>query len=360
LGFKGDSYLPSRREGVPRVAVVGATGYTGAELLRILLGHPQVRISALTSQKYEGQPIDRVFPALRGQIDLACEGLDFDRIAEKADFAFTAVPHKTAMAVVPELYRRGKRVVDLSADFRFRDPRTYERWYQPHGCEALLREAVYGLPELYREAIERARIVGNPGCYPTGAILAVAPLVQANLADLSQIVIDAKSGASGAGRDLTLATLYCEVNEGLKAYKVLEHRHGPEIEEELSLLAKWPAKVLFVPHLVPMDRGILTTVYVRLSRKQDTADLLDLYARFYEGTYFIRLCSRGEYPNVSDVRGSNFCDIGLKVADDGQRAVIVSAIDNLVKGASGQAVQNMNLMWGFSESEGLRGTALFP
>jgi len=343
-----------------RVAIVGATGYTGMELLRILLHHPMVRVSALTSRKYEGLPIDGVFPALRGCTDLVCEPLNFDRIADVSDFVFTAVPHKTAMEVVPEFHRREKQVVDLSADFRFRDPRVYEQWYQPHGCETLLREAVYGLPELHRDAIRRARIVGNPGCYPTGAVLSMAPLIRQNLLDLSQILIDAKSGASGAGRDPTVAALYCEVNEGLKAYKVLEHRHSPEIEQELTRLAGQPVHIVFVPHLVPMDRGILSTTYLKLSQMQDTESLLALYSEFYEGEYFVRVCPEGHYPNVSDVRGSNFCDIGLKVASDGRTVVIVSAIDNLVKGASGQAVQNMNLMCGFSESKGLEGITLFP
>lgn len=342
------------------VGIIGATGYTGMELLRLLLHHPRVRVSVLTSRKYEGLTIDKVFPALRGHIDLVCEPLDFDRIAERSDFVFTAVPHKTAMQVVPHFHSRGKRVVDLSADFRFTDPRIYEKWYQRHESEALLQEAVYGLPELYREAIQKARIVGNPGCYPTGAILALAPLVKEKLVDLSQIVIDAKSGASGAGRDPALANLYCEVNEGLKAYKVLEHRHHPEIEQELSRLAQEPVQAIFVPHLVPMDRGILSTIYVKLTRKLDTGYLLDLYEEFYRGEYFIRLCPEGEYPNVSDVRGANFCDIGLKVTGQGEKAVILCAIDNLVKGASGQAVQNMNIMCGFPEEAGLGAIALFP
>ncbi len=343
-----------------RVAIVGATGYTGMELLRILLCHPMVQVSALTSRKYEGQPIDRIFPALKGRIDLVCEPLNFDSIAEKADFVLTAVPHKTAMEVVPHFYHREKQVVDLSADFRLRDPGVYERWYQPHQCKDLLKEAIYGLPELHRKAIKKARIVGNPGCYPTGALLAIAPLVWEKLVDLSQIVIDAKSGVSGAGRDPVLGTLYCEVNEGLKPYKVLEHRHHPEIEQELTQLAKKAVRVVFVPHLVPMDRGILSTIYVSLGRKLNTEDLLALYSKFYKGEFFVRLCPEGEYPNVSSVRGSNFCDIGVKAADDGKGAVIVCAIDNLGKGASGQAVQNMNLMCGFPENAGLEMTALFP
>ncbi len=343
-----------------KVAIVGATGYTGMELLRILANHPLVRVSALTSRKFEGSPIDSVFPALKGHIDLVCEPLDFDRIAEKSDFVFTAVPHQTAMGVVPHFYNRGKKVVDLSADFRFTDPQVYEKWYQPHGCENLLREAIYGLPELHREQITKARIVGNPGCYPTGAVLALTPVVREKRVDLSGIVIDAKSGVSGAGRDPSLGTLFCEVNEGLKAYKILEHRHHPEIEQELSRIAQQSVRTIFVPHLIPMDRGILSTIYVKLDRKTDTNSLLALYAKSYEGEFFIRLCPEGEYPNVSNVRGSNFCDIGLKVADDRKVAVIICAIDNLVKGASGQAVQNMNLMCGFPENAGLESIALFP
>lgn len=344
-----------------KVAIIGATGYTGVELLRILLRHPQVRVSILTSRKYEGQPIERVFPSLRGRMDLVCGPLDFDRIAEACDFVFTAVPHKTAMEVVPEFHRRDRRVVDLSADFRFRgNVRLYEDWYQPHCCVDVLEEAVYGLPEIHREDIRRARIVGNPGCYPTGAILALAPLIKHNWVDPSHIVIDAKSGVSGAGRDPAVQTLFCEVNEGLKAYKVLEHRHTPEMEKELAEIAQEPVTIVFVPHLVSMGRGILSTVYVTLNRKRDTRDLSSLYGEFYRGEFFIRLCPEGEYPDVSHVRGSNFCDIGFKVTGDGRRAVIVSAIDNLVKGASGQAVQNMNLMWGFPENEGLREIGLFP
>ena len=343
-----------------RVAIIGSTGYTGNELLRILLDHPRVDVTVLTSRKHEGRPIERVFPAFKGRTDLVCEPLDLDRVADQADFVFTALPHKTAMDVVPPLYERKKRVVDLSADFRFRDPRVYEAWYQPHGCETLLAEAVYGLPELHRDSIRRARLVGNPGCYPTGAILAMAPMVKERMVDLSQIVIDAKSGASGAGRDSSLATLYCEVNEGLKAYKILDHRHCPEIEQELTCLAGESVRVIFVPHLIPMDRGILTTMYVAMKRKMNTERLLAMYSEHYREEFFVRICPQGVYPNVLDVRGSNFCDIGVKVTDDGKRAVIVSAIDNLVKGASGQAVQNMNLMCGFPEEEGLTRVALFP
>lgn len=356
----GEHSSPLREKPVVRVAIIGATGYTGVELLRILLHHRRARVSVLTSRKYEGQPIERVFPVLRGCTDLVCETLDFDGVAERSDFVFTAVPHRTAMEVVPGFCERGKSVVDLSADFRFRDPRVYEKWYQPHTCEALLREAVYGLPEIHREAIRKAQIVGNPGCYPTGAILGLVPLIKANLLDVSEIVIDAKSGVSGAGRDPTVATLYCEINEGLTAYKIFEHRHAPEIEQELTHFSGEPVRICFVPHLVPMDRGILSTIYVRLSQRQETGGLLALYSSFYEGEPFIRVCPEGEYPNVSDVRGSNFCDIGVRVADDGGRAVIVTAIDNLAKGASGQAIQNMNLMCGFPEQEGLRGIALFP
>jgi N-acetyl-gamma-glutamyl-phosphate reductase len=342
------------------VSIVGATGYTGHELIRILLDHPSIQLSALTSRRYQGQPIERVFPALKGCTDLVCETVDFDRLADRSDFVFTALPHKTAMDVVAGFYGRGKRVVDLSADFRFIDHHVYEAWYQPHHFEGLLAKAVYGLPELHREAIRNARLVANPGCYPTGAVLALTPLIKNKVVDLDQIIIDAKSGVSGAGRDPSLANLYGEVNEGLRAYKVLEHRHCPEIEQELTRLAHKPVRVTFVPHLVPMDRGILTTIYVTLNRKEDTESLLAIYSDYYRDEFFVRVCPEGVYPNVLDVRGSNFCDIGLKVSADGRMVVIVSAVDNLVKGASGQAVQNMNLMCGFSEREALTQVALFP
>lgn len=343
-----------------RVGIIGATGYTGVELLRLLLHHPQVEVTALTSQKYAGIPIDQVFPSLMKHLQLKCEELNVDQISKKADFIFTAVPHKTAMEVVPLFHRQGKRIVDLSADFRFRNAAIYEKWYQKHTSADLLSESVYGLPELHREKIRNAKIVGNPGCYPTGALIGLIPLVKKGMISVENIVIDSKSGVSGAGRDVVLESLFCEVNEGVKAYKIFEHRHLPEIEQELSEMVEKKVAVTFVPHLIPMDRGILTTLYLVLKKKSKTEEVLNTFQEHYQKEPFIRICPKGKLPNTKNVRGSNYCDIGVKVNESDGRAVIVTAIDNLVKGASGEAVQNMNIMLGYPETMGLDVSPLFP
>lgn len=343
-----------------KVAVIGATGYTGVELLRLLLGHPQVELTVLTSQKYIGLPIEEVFPSLKRYLSLVCEEFDGERISQKADFIFTAVPHKTAMEMVAFFYEKGKRIVDLSADFRFRNPKVYEQWYQKHQTPDLLSVSVYGLPELHREEIRNAKIVGNPGCYPTGALIGLLPLVKKEIISLEGIVVDSKSGVSGAGRDVILESLFCEVNEGVKAYKIFTHRHTPEIEQELSEIAQREVRITFVPHLIPMDRGILTTLYVRLLKKMKTRELLNLFEEYYGGEPFVRIYGEGRLPNTKDVRGSNFCDIGVMASETDERAVIVTAIDNLVKGASGEAIQNMNIMLGYPETMGLEGIPLAP
>jgi N-acetyl-gamma-glutamyl-phosphate reductase len=343
-----------------KVGIIGATGYTGEELFRLLLHHPEVEVTALTSQKYAGVPIDQVFPSLMRHLQLKCEELTVDRISKKTDFIFTAVPHKTAMETVPLFYRQGKRVVDLSADFRLKDAGIYERWYQKHTSAELLCESVYGLPELHREKIRDAKIVGNPGCYPTGALIGLIPLVKKGMISLESIVIDSKSGVSGAGRDVVLESLFCEVNEGVKAYKIFEHRHLPEIEQEVSEMVQKKVAVTFVPHLIPMDRGILTTVYLALTKKSKTEEVLNVFQEYYQKEPFIRICQQDKLPNTKDVRGSNYCDIGVKVSESDNRAVVVTTIDNLVKGASGEAVQNMNIMLGFPETMGLDAMPLFP
>jgi N-acetyl-gamma-glutamyl-phosphate reductase len=343
-----------------RVGIIGATGYTGVELLRLLLHHPEVEVTALTSQKYAGVPIDQVFPSLMKHLQLKCEELAVDQISKKTDFIFTAVPHKTAMETVPLFYRLGKRIVDLSADFRFKDAGVYERWYQKHTSADLLPESVYGLPELHRDKIRNAKIVGNPGCYPTGALIGLIPLVEKGMVSLENIVIDSKSGVSGAGRDVVLESLFCEVNEGVKAYKIFEHRHLPEIEQELSEMTQKKVAVTFVPHLIPIDRGILTTIYLILTKKWKTEEVLNAFQEHYQKEPFIRIYSKGKLPNTKDVRGSNYCDIGVKVNEADGRAVIITAIDNLVKGASGEAVQNMNIMLGFPETMGLEALPLSP
>lgn len=344
-----------------KVAIVGASGYTGVELLRILYTHPESAVTCVTSEQSAGKRISDVFPSLRGRCDLVLENLEPVRVAEKADFIFTALPHKAAMEVVPTFLKLGKRVVDLSADYRLRDAKEYERWYEPHMSPELLKQAVYGLPELKRARIAEADLVANPGCYPTSVILGLAPLLKKRLIDPATVIADSKSGVSGAGRSAKVDNLFCEVNDGFKAYAVGGvHRHIPEIEQELSNLAGAKMVISFTPHLVPMDRGILSTVYAMPVHSVTTAELLDLYGEFYKGEPFVRVLPEGSFPSTAQVRGSNFCDIGLTVDGRTGRVIVVAAIDNLVKGASGQAVQNMNVMNGFPENTGLEGLPLFP
>jgi N-acetyl-gamma-glutamyl-phosphate reductase len=343
------------------IAIVGSSGYTGGELYRILLHHPSAEITAVTSERSAGKPITDIFPHLAGLTDLVCEAFDPQNIAKKADLAFLALPHVTAQEAAYRLHSLGVKVVDLSADYRLSDPALYEQWYEHcHQYPDLLKLAVYGLPELHREHIRAASLIANPGCYPTSAILGLAPVIRRGKVDLATIVIDSKSGVSGAGRSPALPYHFPEANEGFMAYKVGTHRHTPEIEQELSKIAGTPVTLSFTPHLVPMNRGILTTIYGKLTVKTDTGGLHSLFQEFYQHEPFVRVLPPGQFPNVRNVRGSNFCDIGVCADGRTGRAVIVTAIDNLVKGASGQAVQNMNLMMGFEETAGLRFAALFP
>lgn len=343
-----------------KVAIVGASGYTGVELIRLLSNHPEVEITAVTSEQSAGKNITSIFPSLTGIFERTLEPLSIDNIASKADLIFTALPHQKAMEVVPHFLKAGKKVIDLSADFRIKDAAIYGTWYEEHKAPELLKEAVYGLPELHREEIKNARLVANPGCYPTSAILALAPLLKDGLIDNSSIVIDSKSGVSGAGRSATQDTHFPEVNEGFMAYKVAEHRHTPEIEQELSALAGSSVTVSFTPHLLPINRGILSTIYASVKGDENEDSILALYNEFYAGEKFVRVRPKGSFPNVSSVKGSNFCDIGIKFDKRTNRVVIISVIDNLVKGASGQAVQNMNVMYGFPEDTGLTSLPLFP
>jgi len=343
-----------------RVGIIGASGYTGVELARILSGHGQVELTVATSRQYAGTPLAEVYPSLAGRVKVVCEDTPVAELAAKADLFFTAVPHQTAMNVVPQLLAAGCKVVDLSADFRIRDAAVYEEWYQKHTAADLLGEAVYGLPEIYRQAIAGARLVANPGCYPTSVILALAPLLKAGLIDPATLVVDSKSGTSGAGRGAQVGALYCEVNEGFKAYKVGEHRHTPEIEQELGCALGRPVVISFTPHLVPMSRGILSTIYASPVKPVSREEVHALLTAAYGEEYFVRVMPLGTYPAVQWVRASNFCDIGVQVDRRTGRILLVSAIDNLVKGAAGQAVQNMNLMLGFPENEGLKAPAVFP
>jgi N-acetyl-gamma-glutamyl-phosphate reductase len=348
-----------------KVAVLGASGYTGGELLRLISSHPGVELTAATSEQSSGKPIDSVFPNLTGRLPLTLEALDLNRLIGMADFFFLALPHTTAMPVAARLLGKKKKVVDLSADFRLKDPKIYEAWYgTPHQFPDLLGRACYGLPELHRDVIKSAALVANPGCYPTGALLGLLPLFAGARVDPSRIIIDAKSGVSGAGRTPTQTTHFPEANEAISAYSVGRHRHRPEIEQELSGLIRQNVSVTFTPHLMPVNRGILTTLYARSNDPMDTAEAVALYRDYYKGEPFIRILPPGELPNTRNIQGSNDCHIGLvtdrPVSRPGTELVIVTAIDNLVKGAAGQAIQNMNLMTGLEETWGLTAPGLFP
>ncbi len=343
-----------------KVAVVGASGYTGVELLRLLLRHPHVEVACVTAGQNAGEAVASLFPSLLGRIELVCESGQAAQVASRADLVFTALPHQTAMAFVPDLLRAGARVVDLSADYRLRRADVYESWYQPHTSPELLSEAVYGLPEIYREKVPGASLVANPGCYPTSVALALAPLLKGELIDPATLVIDSKSGTSGAGRGAKVGSLFCEVNEGFAAYGVAGHRHTPEIEQTLGDLAGAPVTVSFTPHLLPVNRGILSTCYATMKDFCSTSDLVALFSGYYSGEPFVRVHPEGRLPNVAYVRGSNFCDLGVVSDPRTGRVIVVSVIDNLVKGAAGQAVQNMNLMLGFAETAGLEQLPLFP
>lgn len=344
-----------------KIAICGGSGYTGIELLRILAGHPDARVTAITSEKSAGKRLTALFPHLHKYQDLLFEPLNKEKLLDKADIFFLALPHGASQEAVNFFFRNGKKVIDLSADFRLRDPGTYKDWYGlAHDFVPTLKRAVYGLPEMYRNRIGKARLIANPGCYPTSAILGLLPAIKGGLVDLSSIVIDSKSGTSGAGRKADIAVSFCEVNEGFKAYGIGTHRHTPEIEQELSLLAGENITVDFTPHLLPLDRGILTTIYAKLTKKTDTVSVLNVYKKKYGNEPFVNVLEEGVYPNIKNVRGTNFCQLGVKVNMRTNTLVIVSAIDNLVKGASGQAVHNMNIMTGIEEEKGLTNLALFP
>ena len=344
-----------------KVAVVGASGYTGVELVRILRGHPNVSLTCVTSERSAGKRIDALYPSLRGHCDLVLENLDPIRVSAKADLIFTALPHKTVMEVAPTFLQMGKTIIDLSADYRLNDPDAYGAWYEEHLNPELLREAVYGLPEIRRDEIIGKKLVANPGCYPTSIVLGLAPLLKNNLIDSSNIIIDSASGVTGAGRSAKVDSLYCEVNESFKAYGAGGvHRHIPEIEQELSLLAKERITITFTPHLAPMDRGILSTIYASPLKTTTIGELAELYSNFYREEVFVRVLPEGCLPSTLFVRGSNFCDVAPLVDKRTGKIIVFSAIDNLVKGASGQAVQNMNIVCGFPETMGLAEPALFP
>ncbi len=343
-----------------KVAIIGATGYTGLELLRLLAGHPEVQVSVVTSRKEAGQKIGQIFPFLERYAHLEFIPPEPKVIAAEADLAFLCVPHGAAAQMAKEFLTAGLKVIDLSADFRLHDQGVYESWYGPHQAPELLPEAVYGLPEVYAEEITRARLIANPGCYPTASLLPLIPLLKAGLIKPQGLIIDAKSGVSGAGRGAKLPLIYCEVNEGFRAYNVAKHRHTPEIEQELSKAAGEDLRVNFTTHLVPMNRGILATIYAEPEGGVSEAQIREELCSFYADSPFVRILPEGTFPNTAHVKGTNRCDIGLVLGKRTERLILVSAIDNLVKGASGQAIQNMNLMLGLPEDLGLRIPPLFP
>lgn len=349
----------SKTHGKLKISIIGASGYTGAELIRLLHNHDKVEIVSLVADSNAGKPVAQIYPHLKnfnlpdltGLSEIGWDGIDL---------VFCCLPHATAQEIIKNIPQR-IRIIDLSADFRLYDTKVYEKWYgTPHKAPELQKEAVYGLSELFRDPIKAARIVACPGCYPTSALVPLIPLLRRNLIENDRIIIDSKSGVTGAGRSAKQSNLYCEVNEGIKAYGVCEHRHIPEIEQMLSAAAGSAIEVNFTPQLVPMNRGILTTAYVKLAKDVICKDLRETLEERYNDDSFIKILPEGEYPSTLDVRGTNQCHIAVAKARTADMAVIISVIDNLVKGASGQAVQNMNIMFGFEENTGLDMIAAFP
>lgn len=340
-----------------KVGIVGGTGYTGVELLRLLAQHPEVQLQAITSRKEAGMPVSDMFPSLRGRVDLKFVEPG-DAGLSSCDVVFFATPNGIAMQETRALLDAGVRVIDLAADFRIKDVALWEKWYgMQHACPDLIAEAVYGLPEINRDKIKGARLIANPGCYPTAAQLGFMPLVEAGLADLSHLVADCKSGVSGAGRKAEVPTLFSEASDNFKAYAVGGHRHLPEIRQGLEIMAGKAVNLTFVPHLTPLIRGIHATLYVRLSGE---VDLQALYEKRYAGEYFVDVLPKGAHPETRSVRGSNLCRIAVHRPQGGDVAVVLSVIDNLTKGAAGQAVQNMNILFGFPENMGLQQIPLLP
>jgi N-acetyl-gamma-glutamyl-phosphate reductase len=342
-----------------KAAILGATGYTGVELVRLLSAHPAVEMSCLISGSSAGTAYSEVHPQFYGRVDLELQELNVKQVATLADVAFCALPHGQSALAVSELYKEGLKVIDLSADYRLKDHTLYPTWYNlEHPVAELLSEAVYGLPELYKEKIKSAKILANPGCYPTSIILALAPLLSGKIIKPGSIIIDAKSGVSGAGRAPKQPFHFPDCTENFKAYKVASHQHTAEIEQELGRLAGEKLQVTFTPHLVPMVRGILSTIYVEAAVDTNQAELEDMLESFYSSCPFVRVLKAPALPETRMVRGSNFCDIAVKYDKRTKRIIILVVIDNLLKGASGQAVQNMNIMYGLEEHTGLNQIAL--
>ncbi len=343
-----------------KVGVVGGTGYTGVELLRLLAQHPSIRLQAVTSRSEAGQKLQDVYPNLRGHVDITFTEPDID-VLGGCDVVFFATPNGIAMDMAASLLERKTKVIDLAADFRLRDPAVWEKWYgKPHSCTDILEEAVYGLPEINRDRIRKARVVANPGCYPTAVQLGLLPLLEKGLVDTGRIIADCKSGVSGAGRQGKVANLLCETSESFKAYAVPGHRHWPEITQGLSAMSGQHVGLTFVPHLTPMIRGIHATLYAELLSDVSETDLQSLFETRYDDEPFVDVLPAGEHPETRSVKGANHCRLAVHRPFGGRTVVVLSVIDNLVKGAAGQAIQNMNIMFGIPETIGLKQVALMP
>ena len=343
-----------------KLGIIGATGYVGAEIVRLLALRDDIKITAVVSNSFAGQPFSNIYPSLRGIYDNICDTLDMDEISEKADYFITALPHGVSASVIPGLLEKGKRVIDHSGDFRFRDVKVYEKWYKvTHTAPHLVSSAVYGLPELYRNEIKTASLVADPGCYPTCSILGIAPALKNGIASHQDIVINAVSGVSGAGRKSELAYSFCETDENFKAYGIGNHRHTPEIEQELSLICGKPVIVSFTPHLAPLKRGMLVTSYLNLNSQLSPADIHSLYEDYYRNEPFVRILPLGQFPETKYVAGSNYIDIGIAVDHRLNKLIVISTLDNLGKGSASQAVQALNIMAGFEETKGLLSSGLY-
>ncbi|NLY75538.1 MAG: N-acetyl-gamma-glutamyl-phosphate reductase [Firmicutes bacterium] len=344
-----------------KVGIIGASGYTGSELLRILAQHPEAEVTAITSRTYEGRKLEEVYGGFTGWNGPVFNGSDSIDAVAGCDVVFLAMPHGVAINLVPSLLEKGQKVIDLGADFRFRDAQIYESWYKlQHTQRELTKNAVYGLPEIYRKQIRQAMLVGNPGCYPTSIILAIYPLLKAGLADPDRIIIDSKSGVSGAGRKADLAYNFPELFGNFKAYGLAGHRHTPEIEQELSLAAGKAVKATFSPHLLPVARGILSTIYLNLTKEITTEEVEEILTRSYQGEPFVKIIKEPRLPELKWVAGTNCCHIGVRVDRRTNQLIVVSVIDNMVKGAAGQAIQNMNLMCDLPETMGLQQWPVYP
>jgi len=344
-----------------KVGIIGATGYAGAELVRILLNHKEVEIIWYGSRSYTGEKYADIYKNMFELIDAKCMDDNLEELCKKVDVIFTATPQGYLASVLTEKILEHSKVIDLSADYRIKDVGIYEQWYHTkHASPQFIEEAVYGLCEIERQKIKNARLIANPGCYPTCSTLCIYPLAKEGIIDMETLIIDAKSGTSGAGRGAKIEQLYCEINESIKAYGVTTHRHTPEIEEQLSYASGEHTVISFTPHLVPMNRGILVTAYAKLKKKLSNEELRDVYMKYYEQEYFVRVKHAGDTPETRWVMGSNFVDVGVQVDERTNRVVMMGAMDNLVKGAAGQGVQNMNILFGINETTGLNLVPMFP